>query len=160
MRMFYCPKCGHFELKKNFEENPYANELTIKNMIDFSFVPIQHYKCECGNFLAGYFEFVTENDIKSGYTTDEGYESFHKLGDKQQEDNILFYKDIIMHFNEGGRNYNRKFKGKNMDFENLGEFAKWCYYDRLSKENTGTLDKGKLFSTEPAISQMLQDINS
>lgn len=157
MRMFYCPKCGHFELKKNFEENPYKNKLTIRNMIDFSFIPIQHYKCECGNFLAGYFEFVTENDIKSGYTTDEGYEIFHKLGSNQQEDNILFYKDIIMSFNEGGRNYNRKLKGKNMNFENLGIFAEWSYYDRLLKEKGGVLDKDKLFSAESAISQMLKD---
>lgn len=50
MRIFYCPQCGDFKMEDN---PPLRNKITYKNLRDGYGRPITHYKCECGNYLAG-----------------------------------------------------------------------------------------------------------
>ena len=50
MRLFYCPECNKEEITNS---ELYKNEYTINNMRDGYGRPIRHYKCECGNYLAG-----------------------------------------------------------------------------------------------------------
>lgn len=60
MRLFYCPKCYKEEIKNEY---PSRNEITYKNIRDGYGRPITHYKCECGNLLAGSMDVTGwEND--------------------------------------------------------------------------------------------------
>lgn len=103
MRLFYCPMCGKEEIRN---DNPYNDEKTIVNMRDGYGRPITHYKCECGNYLAGSMSV-------SGF----------------DEHTIKYYKDIIKGYNEGGCYYNTNsaLNGDNID---LSERAKRCYEQR------------------------------
>ena len=87
-RLFYCPNCGKEEITN---EDLYKNEHTIVNMRDGYGRPIRHYKCECGNYLAGMIGPINEND------------------------DILYYKEVIKMYNNE---------------ETLLERAKLCYGDR------------------------------
>lgn len=71
-RFFYCPNCGKEKIK---DSDPYKNEHTIINMRDGYGRPIRHYKCECGNYLAG-MVIINEND------------------------DILYYKEVIKMYND------------------------------------------------------------
>jgi hypothetical protein len=79
MTLFYCPKCNKEQLLPN---NPYKTEQTIINMRDGYGRVIQHYKCECGNYLAGNMN-VTDWD----------------------EQGISYAKTIIKDYNENGIYY-------------------------------------------------------
>lgn len=102
MKLFYCPICGKEEIRN---DNPYKNERTITNIRDGYGRPISHYKCECGNYLAGSMDI-------SGW----------------DEHMIQYCKDIIRGYNKDGCYYS--FSGDDYD---LFERAKQCYKKR--KEN-------------------------
>ena len=85
-RLFYCPKCKKEEIRK---DNPYKT--TLYNIRDGYGRPIQHYKCECGNYLAGSIDisdWIDNIDI-----------NFYN-------NNIEYCKIIIKNYNEGGYYYN------------------------------------------------------
>lgn len=95
MRLFYCPKCGKEEIKNVY---PSRDEITFRNIRDGYGRPIVHYKCECGNLLAGSIDISELN-----------------------ENAIRYDKDIITCYNSGGcycdglyekieENYNNKLK--------------------------------------------------
>ena len=71
-RLFYCPNCDKEEITN---ENLYKDERTIINMRDGCGRPIRHYKCECGNYLAGMVGHINGND------------------------DILYYKEVIKMYN-------------------------------------------------------------
>lgn len=52
-RFYYCPACGKETVVTSEKDNPYRGEDTIINIRDGYGRPIHHYKCECGNYLAG-----------------------------------------------------------------------------------------------------------
>ena len=52
-RLFYCPECGKEQYQTNRSGQLYQNEATLSNLRGGYGRPIKHYKCECGNFLAG-----------------------------------------------------------------------------------------------------------
>jgi hypothetical protein len=80
--MYYCPKCGKFEL--NFDVAKHKSERTVINIRDCYSRPIIHYMCECGNPLAGNMEI-------RGLMKDEyDYEA------------VDYAKSIITAYNEGG----------------------------------------------------------
>lgn len=81
MRLFYCPECGKEEIKKGC---PSRNEVTFANIRDGFGRPITHYKCECGNLLAGSMDI-------SGWEDDE--------------DLIFYAKDTIKGYNKNGCYY-------------------------------------------------------
>ena len=105
MRIFYCPMCGKEEIRN---DNPYKNEKTIVNMRDGYGRPISHYKCECGNYLAGSMD-VTD------WVNDESM--------------IGYAKGIIEGYNKGGCYYahNSSLSGGYCD---LLERARQCYEKR------------------------------
>ena len=78
MKLFYCPKCKKEEIRN---DNPYRHEETIVNMRDGCGRPITHYKCECGNYLAG---------------------SMDVNGWEDNPDAILYCKETIEGYNQGG----------------------------------------------------------
>ena len=78
LRLFYCPKCKKEEIRS---DNPYRYEETIVNMRDGYGRPIRHYRCECGNYLAGSMDV-------SGWADDPGA--------------ILYCKETIDGYNPGG----------------------------------------------------------
>lgn len=108
MRLFYCPKCKKEEIR---EDNPYKYEDTITNMRDGWGRPIRHYKCECGNYLAGSMDV-------SGWVDDP--------------DVILYCKETIEGYNPGGCYYDG-FMGFNGDESDMYERAKKCYEDRKNR---------------------------
>lgn len=116
MRLFYCPACEKEEIRN---DDPYKNERTISNIRDGYGRPISHYKCECGNYLAG------SMDVSSW-----------------DEHMIKYCKDTIRGYNKGSCYYtfNSSLSGDNSD---LFERAKQCYEKRKeeSKERTNTLLK-------------------
>ena len=81
MRLFYCPECKKEEIKNG---NPSRMETTFANIRDGFGRPITHYKCECGNLLAG-------SIIISGWEDDE--------------DLIIYAKETIEGYNRGGCYY-------------------------------------------------------
>lgn len=108
MRLFYCPKCKKEEIR---EDNPYKYEETIINMRDGWGRPIRHYKCECGNYLAGSMDV-------NGWVDDP--------------DAILYCKETIDGYNPGGCYYDSAmgFKDEKLD---MYERAKKCYEDRKNR---------------------------
>lgn len=109
MKLFYCPKCKKEEIRS---DNPYQNEQTIVNMRDGYGRPIKHYKCECGNYLAGSMDFFNSD------VNDKGF--------------IEYCKSTIEEYNPGGIFYNGtiSLSGNNVDFY---ERAKLCYEERKKK---------------------------
>lgn len=81
MRLFYCPNCYKEEIKNGY---PSRNEITYKNIRDGYGRPIIHYKCECGNLLAGSIDIA-------GWENDESM--------------IGYAKGIIEGYNKGGFYY-------------------------------------------------------
>ena len=107
MRLFYCPKCKKEEIR---EDNPYRYEETITNMRDGWGRPIRHYKCECGNYLAGSMDV-------SGWVDDQNA--------------ILYCKETINGYNPGGCYYDGTVV--NGDKSDMYERAKKCYEDRKNR---------------------------
>lgn len=103
MRLFYCPVCGKEEIRS---DDPYKNERTISNLRDGYGRPITHYKCECGNYLAGSMSISGWGDFM-----------------------IQYCKDTIRGYNKGGCYYAGTFSpdGGDCDFS---EKAKQCYEKR------------------------------
>ena len=108
MRLFYCPKCKKEEIR---EDNPYRYEETITNMRDGYGRPIRHYKCECGNYLAGSMDV-------SGWVDDQNA--------------ILYCKETINGYNPGGCYYDG-IVGLNGDKSDMYERAKKCCEDRKNR---------------------------
>ena len=81
MILFYCPECGREEMKNDY---PSRKEVTYANIRDGYGRGIRHYKCECGNLLAGSINvYGWENDIGL----------------------IDYSKHVIKGYNKGGRYY-------------------------------------------------------
>ena len=108
MKLFYCPKCKKEEIRN---DNPYRHEETIANMRDGYGRPITHYKCECGNYLAG---------------------SMDVNGWEDNPDAILYCKETIEGYNPGGCFYENRV-GLNGDKLDMHERAKKVYEERRSK---------------------------
>lgn len=108
LRLFYCPKCKKEEIR---EDNPYKYEETIINMRDGWGRPIRHYKCECGNYLAG---------------------SMDVNGWEDDPDAILYCKGLIEDYNPGGCFYGGAV-GLDGDKSDTYERAKKCYEDRKNR---------------------------
>lgn len=110
MRLFYCPKCKKEEIRS---DNPYRSEQTILNMRDGYGRPIRHYKCECGNYLAGSVDFLNVDLYDKGF--------------------IEYCKDTIKAYNPGGIFYEgtMSLNGDNTDFY---ESAKLCYEERKIRD--------------------------
>lgn len=108
MRLFYCPECNKEEIRN---DDPYKNEYTINNMRDGYGRPIRHYKCECGNYLAGSIDV-------NGWVDDK--------------DAILYCKETIEGYNRGGCYYdfNTTLRGGKID---LFERAKQVYEERRQR---------------------------
>lgn len=107
MRLFYCPKCKKEEIRS---DNPYRYEETIVNMRDGYGRPIRHYKCECGNYLAGSMDV-------NGWIDDPNA--------------ILYCKETIDGYNLGGCFYDSTVV--NGDKLDLYERAKKCYEYRKNR---------------------------
>lgn len=103
MRLFYCPTCGKEQIRN---DDPYKNERTIVNIRDGYGRPISHYKCECGNYLAGSMDIFDWD-----------------------EHMIQYCKDTIKGYNKDGcyYAYNSSLSGDDCD---LFERAKQCYEKR------------------------------
>ena len=93
------------------EDNPYRYEETITNIRDGWGRPIRHYKCECGNYLAGSMDV-------SGWVDDQNA--------------ILYCKGLIEDYNPGGCYYDG-IVGLNGDKSDMYERAKKCYEDRKNR---------------------------
>lgn len=108
MRLFYCPECNKEEIRN---DDPYKNEYTISNMRDGYGRPIRHYKCECGNYLAGSMDV-------NGWVDDK--------------DAIEYCKETIKGYNRGGCYYdfNTTLRGGEID---LFERAKQVYEERRQR---------------------------
>lgn len=102
MRLFYCPKCNK---EKISADDIYRGEYTINNMRGGYGRPIRHYKCECGNYLAGSMDV-------SGWEDDDGL--------------IEYCKDTIKGYNKDGCFYNSYIE----DGIDLFERAKQVYEQR------------------------------
>lgn len=111
-RLFYCPKCKKEEIRN---DDPYRNEHTLLNIRGGYGRPITHYKCECGNYLAGSINVI-------GWTDEEC---------------ILYCKELIEEYNKGGCCFSkdmtkkakqcyedRKKNSKTMNFEDIARFSK------------------------------------
>lgn len=109
MTFFYCPKCKKEEIRS---DNPYRDEQTIINMRDGWGRPIRHYKCECGNYLAGSMEF---------FDADPNDKAF-----------VEYCKETIEEYNSGGIFYDGVFTS-NGDNRDLYERAKVAYIKRKEK---------------------------
>ena len=112
MRLFYCPICGKEQIRN---DDPYKDERTIINIRDGYGRSISHYKCECGNYLAGSMDIT-------------GWD----------EHMIQYCKDTIKGYNKGGcyYSYNSSLNGNDCD---LYENAKQCYEKR--KKNAVEINK-------------------
>ena len=108
LRLFYCPKCKKEEIRS---DNPYRYEETIVNMRDGYGRPIRHYKCECGNYLAG---------------------SMDVNGWLDNPDAVLYCKGLIKDYNPGGCYYDG-IVGLNGDKSDMYERAKKYYEDRKKR---------------------------
>ena len=103
MRLFFCPECGK---KQVLNHDPYENKHTITNMRCGYGRPIRHYKCECGNYLAGSMD-VTNWD----------------------EEGIKYAMDVIKSYNKGGTFYNFD------DTQDIAEHAEIVYKKRKRRVN-------------------------
>ena len=110
MRLFYCPECNKEEIRN---DDPYKYEYTISNIRDGYGRPIIHYKCECGNYLAGSMDV-------NGWIDDKNA--------------IEYCKETIQGYNRGGCYYNHSmsFNGDNID---LFERAKRIYEEKHKRDD-------------------------
>lgn len=81
MRLYYCPVCKKEEIKNGGVPK---DEQTLLNVRDGYGRPIIHYKCECGNYLAG---------------------SINIIGLMADKDSLIYYKELIKEYNKGGCYY-------------------------------------------------------
>ena len=81
MILYYCPECGREEIK---DSSPPKDERTLLNIRDGYGRPITHYRCECGNYLAG---------------------SININGLTVNENSLDYYRELIKGYNRGGRYY-------------------------------------------------------
>lgn len=79
-RLFYCPVCGKEQYQTNRSGQLYQNEATLSNLRGGYGRPIKHYKCECGNYLAGSMDL-------SGW---------------EDQESVEYAKDIIRGYSRGG----------------------------------------------------------
>lgn len=105
-KLFYCPECGQ---EKISNDNLYKGSETIVNVRDGYGRPIIHYRCECGNYLAGSINVSDCSD-------DEGA--------------IVYYKEVIKDYNRGGFYYKANKDPGNRNIVDLFEKAKLCYEAR------------------------------
>lgn len=89
MRLFYCPECGYEEIKDNsLRENRLpSNEITLLNIRDGFGRPITHYRCKCGNYLAGAMDITGKDD---------GFADYCKNIIKEYNKDGLFYGDDML----------------------------------------------------------------
>lgn len=80
-KFYYCPSCGKETVVTNNRENPYRGEDTILNIRDGFGRSIRHYKCECGNYLAGCMNIEGFDDHGVDYAKSiiKGYQRDGKL---------------------------------------------------------------------------------
>lgn len=95
MYLCYCPKCKREEIIEDYERSNYKKELTVTNTRDGYGRPIYHYKCKCGNYLAGVMltmedkDFIDyEKEIIELYNKNEYY-----YQDRTEEHAKLIYKE-------------------------------------------------------------------
>lgn len=106
MRLFYCPKCSKEEISSN---DIYRDEYTINNMRGGYGRPIKHYKCECGNYLAGSIN----------------------IGGHEEDKNFIEYcKAVIEDYNKYGCFYDSYLQDK----IDLFTKAKQAYEERKDKD--------------------------
>lgn len=76
-RFYYCPSCGKEQIVTDPKVRPYHGEETILNIRDGYGRPITHYKCECGNYLAGSMDLSGFDDSAVGYAKSviQGYQA-------------------------------------------------------------------------------------
>lgn len=76
-RFYYCPSCGKEQIVTDQKVRPYRGEETILNIRDGYGRPITHYKCECGNYLAGSMDLSGFDDHGVDYAKDviQGYQA-------------------------------------------------------------------------------------
>jgi hypothetical protein len=102
MEMYYCPKCGKFEI--NFNSRERRNERTVSNCRDGWGRPIYHYLCECGNPLAGTMFIEDQNDNELVEYSKYVIEAYNEGGDFFVQ-GLLDYaneiKDRILNKKEG-----------------------------------------------------------
>lgn len=79
MRLFYCPECGNEEIENR---GLLSKDKTLLNIRDGFGRPITHYKCKCGNYLAGSMDITGKDDDFADYC-----------------------KNIIKEYNKGGLFY-------------------------------------------------------
>lgn len=108
MRLFYCPECNKEEIRN---DDPYKYEYTINNMRGGYGRPIRHYKCECGNYLAGSMDI-------NGWVDDK--------------DAILYCKETIEGYNRGGCYYDFNTTLRDGEID-LFERAKQVYEERRQR---------------------------
>lgn len=85
MRIYYCPKCGKLQITNLML---YVNEYSCANpKAGMNFMPVFHYRCECGNYLAGMMIYPEHTMT-------------HEF--------VQYVKDEIEACNPGGRYYNPK----------------------------------------------------
>lgn len=85
MYLFYCPECGKIKLIKEYLEiKKYRNETSFINIRDGYGRPINHIKCECGNYLSGMMYL-----------------------EKEDSQDIEYIKNIIAEYNKNGNYFNK-----------------------------------------------------
>lgn len=105
-RFFYCPQCEKEEI---VDDNFYKQERTILNSRGGYGRPLTHYKCKCGNYLAGAVDAA-------------GLE----------EDDMAYYRCLIRDYNKGGSLFvtNIDVDGEIID---MFEYAKRVYDAKHTK---------------------------
>ncbi len=98
MKIFYCPKCNK-EVITN--DDIYKSEYTISNIRDGYGRPIRHYKCECGNYLAGSMNI-------SGYEDNKDFIEYCKYLIKEYNKDGCFYNSEANIFDRAKRVYEEK----------------------------------------------------
>lgn len=83
MRLYYCPECGREEIKDDYL---CEYKITYQNIRDGYGRPITHYKCECGNLLAGSMSIL-------GWGNDKNAINYSKEVIKAYNKNGCFYPD-------------------------------------------------------------------
>lgn len=85
-RLCYCPVCGDSKIiTKSNEYEWYFSRKTLGNLRGGYGRPIMHYKCACGNFLAGSIDVIGWDD--------EG---------------IAYAQAVIRSYNEGGAYFSQR----------------------------------------------------
>lgn len=85
-RLCYCPACGDSVIITNANEyEQYRQRRTLSNLRDGFGRPITHYKCGCGNVLAGSMDVIGWDD--------EG---------------VAYARAVIRSYNEGGTCFSQR----------------------------------------------------